>query len=56
MFDNKINNFDNFLIFYRNLIEPEKTVEIVTKNTPIQIPYKQDLSVYKGLIGGLDNE
>ena len=56
MFDNKIDNFDDFLIFYRNLIEPEKTVEIVTKNTPIQIPYKQDLSVYKDLIGGGNNE
>ena len=56
MYDNKIDNFDDFLIFYRNSNEPKKVMKIITKNTPIQIPYKQDLSVYKSLIGGENNE
>ena len=45
-------DFDDFLVFYRNENEHIKTSKITTKNTPIQIPYKQDLSVYKGLIKG----
>ena len=52
MYENNIDNFDNFLVFYRNENEHIKTSKITTKNTPIQIPYKQDLSVYKGLIRG----
>ena len=48
-----IRDTDDFLASYRSLTEPTiKPKEVKTKNTPIQIPYKQDLSVYGGLIGG----
>jgi hypothetical protein len=48
-----IRDTDDFLASYRSLTEPtKKPKEVTTKNTPIQIPYKQDLSVYGGLIGG----
>lgn len=48
-----IRNTDDFLTCYRSRTETRKHPPIVTtKNTPIQIPYKQDLSVYGNLIGG----
>ena len=47
-----IRNSDDFLLCYRNLTEStQKPKEVTTKNTPVQIPYKQDLSVYDDLIG-----
>ena len=46
-----IRNSDDFLLCYRNLTEStQKQKEVTTKNTPVQIPYKQDLSVYDDLI------
>lgn len=48
-----IRDTDDFLACFRTLTEsPIKPPEITTKNTPPQIPYKQDLSVYGSLIGG----
>ena len=48
-----IRDTDDFLACYRSLTEStKKPKEVTTKNTPIQIPYKQDLSVYGDLIGG----
>lgn len=47
-----ISDTDEFLICYRSLTEPIKPKNVVTKNTPIQMPYKNDLSVYGELIGG----
>jgi transposase len=48
-----IRDVDDFLLCYRNLNEPtKKPGRVTTKNTPFQIPYKQDLSVYGSLIGG----
>ena len=41
MYENNIDNFDNFLVFYRNENEHIKTSKITTKNTPIQIPYNK---------------
>lgn len=44
---------DDFVLMFRNLTEPtKKPNRVTTKNTPFQVPYKQDLSVYGDLIGG----
>jgi len=47
-----ISNTDEFLLTYRSLTEPPKPKEIITEHTPFQEPYKSDLTVYQGLIGG----
>lgn len=47
-----IKSTDEFLLTYRNLTEPPKPKDVITANTPLQQPYKSDLSVYSSLIGG----
>lgn len=48
-----IRNSDDFLACYRSLTEStEKPKKVTTKNTPVQVPYKQDLSVYASLMRG----
>lgn len=48
----EIENADEFLLIYRNLMESPPPKAVTTKNTPVQTPYKNDLSVYGALIGG----
>lgn len=44
---------DSFLAYYRRLKEPVKQAsDVITPNTPVQIPYVQDLSAYSSLMGG----
>ncbi|PHJ38639.1 hypothetical protein P378_08730 [Desulforamulus profundi] len=48
----EIQNADEFLLIYRNLTESPPPSAVKTQNTPTQLPYKNDLSVYGSLIGG----
>lgn len=48
----EVRDADEFLLIYRNLTEPARPATMKTKNTPEQTPYRHDLSVYSGLIGG----
>lgn len=48
-----VKDADSFLAYYRKLTEPSKYPrEVLTANTPIQIPYKQSLADYSRLMGG----
>lgn len=48
-----VKDADSFLAYYRRLTEPSKySREVLTANTPIQIPYKQSLADYSRLMGG----
>ena len=47
-----VNDADSFLAYYRRLSEPSIcSREIITPNTPLQIPYKQNLADYSVLMG-----
>ena len=48
-----VKDADSFLAYYRRLTEPSKCpCEVLTANTPIQIPYTQSLADYSVLMGG----
>ena len=51
-----IKDAEDFMASFRGLHDTSNSVQVTTKHTPNQMPYKQDLSVYKGLIGGGNNE
>ena len=47
-----IKDSEDFLACYRRKTQNDVVSTVITKNTPNQIPYKQDLSVYSSLTGG----
>ena len=52
MYKNTPTDADSFLACYRSLTEePIYLPEVITDNTPPQIPYVSDLSIYTSLMG-----